>query len=238
MHKFKVQLHTHTRSDPDDCIVHSEKALIDKAAHHNYDVLAITCHNKLVFSDELENYAASKNILLIPGIEKTIIGRHILIVNAAKEAEKIESFAELEEYKKAHPECLIVAPHPFHPMPYALREHFEKAQHLYDAIEWSSFHTKNYKFNEKAVQKAAELDLPLLGTSDNHVLKFLDYTYSYVFADEKTTDAIIDSIKQEKLEIQTKPMHMVRLSIMTIRFAVSEFFRKLFRRIYRKLLRK
>lgn len=234
MQKFKVQLHTHTRSDPDDCIFHNDKDLINRAAHYKYDVLAITCHNKLVFSDELKGYAASKNILLIPGIEKTIIGRHILIVNAVKEAEKIESFTDLENYKKKHPECLIVAPHPFHPMPYALKKHFKKAQHLLDAIEWSSFYSKKFKFNEKAAEKAKELNLPLLGTGDNHVLTFLDYTYSYVFAHEKTAEAIVDAIKKGKIEIKTKPMNMTRLSIMTTRLAVTEFFRKLFKKMFRR----
>jgi predicted metal-dependent phosphoesterase TrpH len=234
MKKFKAQLHTHTKSDPDDVIYHDEVALIDRAAHYNFDVLAITCHNKLVFNDDLHNYADSKNILLIPGIERTIFGRHVLILNAHKESEQIKSFDELETYKKDHPECLLVAPHPFHPMPYALKELFKKAEHLFDAIEWSCFHTKRFKFNEKAVKKAVELNLPLLATGDNHVLKFLNYTYSYIFAAQKSISHIIDAIKKGNIQIQTQPMSMMRLSAMTARLATTEYIKKFYKAIKKK----
>ena len=235
MKKLKVQLHTHTKSDPDDVIYHDEIALIDRAAHHNYDVLSITCHNRLVYNDDFHNYASDKNILLIPGIEKTIKGRHVLIVNAHQESEQIGAFDDLETYKKDHPECLIVAPHPFHPMPYALKELFHKAQHLFDAIEWSCFHTKKFNFNEKAVAKAKELKLPMLATGDNHVLTFLNHTFSYVFAKDKTIPSIIDAIKNGKIEIVTKPMSMIKLSAMTARLATTEYMRRLYKVIKKKL---
>ena len=91
MNKYKVQFHAHTKSDPEDCLFHSDKALIDRAKSHNYDVLAITCHNKIAHTQELEAYAAEKGILLLPGMEKTVEKNHVVIVNAKKEAEKAES---------------------------------------------------------------------------------------------------------------------------------------------------
>lgn len=73
---LKIQFHLHTGLDPHDAIKHTEKELIDATAKLQYDVIAITCHNTLVFNEELFQYAAKKNILLIPGIEKTIAAHH------------------------------------------------------------------------------------------------------------------------------------------------------------------
>ncbi len=237
MNNYKVQFHCHTGSDPSDCIFHSDKDLIDRAAHHKYDVLAITCHNKVVHTEELEKYAAGKGILLIPGIEKTVEGNHVVIVNASKETELIETFKDLEKYKKGNPDSLIFAPHPYHPIPIkvvSLGKELDKNVHLFDAIEWSCFHTKMGRFNEKAKIKAKEFGLPMIATADNHVLAYLDYTYSVVTAPNKTAKDIIDAVKNGNLEIKTRPMSFLRLAGMTGRLLFLEYFWKLYKFIFRK----
>lgn len=229
MNKYKVQFHAHTKSDPEDCLFHSDKKLIDRAKEHGYDVLAITCHNKVVHTDELEQYAREKGILLIPGIEKSINKNHVLIINAKKEANDVHDFEKLEQYRKNNPDSLIIAAHPYHPFPLgvlSLKDNFEKHHHLFDAVEFSSFHTKKFDFNKKAVNAAKKFGKPLLGTSDNHVLEFLNHTYSYVYAPEKSKEAILNAIKAGNIEIISKPMNLLRLIGMTFRLTSLEYGRK------------
>ena len=231
MKQFKVQLHTHTKSDPEDCLFHTDKKLIDIAAKHQYDVLAITCHNKIAHTKELEEYADKKHILLIPGIEKNVLGRHVLIINPREEITAVNNFNDLREYKHTHPESLIIAPHPFHPIPYSLKEHFEPNIDLFDAIEWSSFYTPSLNFNKKTLETAEKFKLPLVGTSDNHSLKYLNLTFSYVFAHEKSTPAIIEAIKKGHLKIKTEPMSFLNLFFMTARLTALEQIKKAYKHI-------
>ena len=236
MNKYKIQFHAHTGSDPSDCIFHSDKDLIDRAAHHNYDVLAITCHDKVVHTKELEKYAAEKGILLIPGIEKTVDGNHIVIVNASMEIESVKTFDDLEIYKQENPNSLIFAPHPYHPLPIrvvSLGKQLDRNIHLFDAIEWSCFHTKHFKFNAKAQKKAAEFGLPMIATGDNHALKYLDYTYSIVSAPSKTVNDIINAVKRGNIEMKTRPMNFILLAGLTLRLLVSEYIKKLYKFIFR-----
>lgn len=236
MNKYKVQFHTHTKSDPEDYIFHSEKDLIDRAKSHNYDVLAITCHNKIAHTKELEDYAAKKGILLIPGMEKTVEKNHVVILNAKKEAEKINTFDELRKYKHANQNSLIFAAHPYHPFPLgllSLGSNLDKNIDLFDAIEFSCFYTHKFDFNKKAVASAKLHEKPLLGTGDNHVLEFLNHTYSYIYAPEKSAEAIFNSIREGKIEIVTKPLSMIRLTGMTSRLIFLEYVRK-FINLFRK----
>ena len=62
---LKAQLHIHTKEDPQDYrfVRYSAKELINRAAERGFDVLAITCHNRVVYNQELKDYAQKRNIL-------------------------------------------------------------------------------------------------------------------------------------------------------------------------------
>lgn len=234
MNKYKVQLHCHTKNDPEDWIFHSEKDLIDRAACHGYEVLSITCHNKIVYSDGLKKYAEEKGILLIPGIEKSVSKKHVVIINAHSDSEKILNFGDLSRYRNKHPESLIIAPHPYHPLPIrlvSLNKKLEKYAHLFDAVEFSSFHTKKFNFNKKAQKKAEVLKKPMIGTSDNHVLSLINDTYSNIYSDKKTKEDIIKSIKEGNIEIVTKPIKLLRLVCMTARLTTLELTKRLLKKL-------
>lgn len=228
MKKLKVQLHIHTRQDPEDNIKYSEKDLINKASKLRYEVLAISCHDKLVYSKELVNFAEKKGVLLIPAIEKTIEDNHVLMVNVDKEAEKIDYFIDLEKYKKDHPECLIIAPHPYHAFTKGLRNNLIKYSYLFDAVEWSAFYTKSLNPNKKAAQKAKELNKPLVGNGDVHFLRYLDFTYSLVDAEKKDTQHIINAIKKGNIEIKTKPINFFQLAIASFILLATEKYKRWF----------
>ena len=79
---LKADLHIHTKEDPvhHKDIKYTAKQLIDHAANQGYEVIAITCHNKVYYNKKIKEYAKKKGILLIPGIEKTIKRKHVFQV--------------------------------------------------------------------------------------------------------------------------------------------------------------
>jgi len=222
MAKLKVQFHMHTKQDPIDGIAHSEHEAIDRAAKLGYDVLAITCHNVVIFNDSLKKYAAEKRILLIPAIEKSILKKHVLILNADIKTQNIKTFDDLRTYKKLKPDCFIIAAHPYYPASIALKKHLEKNIDLFDAIEYSWFHSKCMnKYNNKAVKTAEKHNLPMIATSDNHLLRFFDQGYTFVDAKEKTTEAIFKAMREKKIDIVSHDLKWWQLPLiyceMTIR---------------------
>ena len=78
---LKVELHSHTADDPLDPIPYSTRDLIDRAAVLGYDALAITLHDRQLDVRPLEAYAADRGLILIPGIERTIEGKHVVLLN-------------------------------------------------------------------------------------------------------------------------------------------------------------
>src|SRR6267142_144063 len=95
---LKVELHTHTSDDPIDPIPYSTFDLIDRAAELEYDALAITLHDKQLDVAIYAQYAASRGIVLIPGIERTIDGRHVLLLNFSRASEAVDYNAMFTRY--------------------------------------------------------------------------------------------------------------------------------------------
>lgn len=222
---LKVQLHTHTSSDERDrWISYSDKELIDRAAEKNFDVLSITCHQKLVFSKELSGYAEEKNILLIPGIEARIEGCDILIINADKKAEELKTFKDLKKYRYKNPDCLIVAPHPYHKI-HSLGKNLIRNIKLFDAVEYSFFYSNGINPNKKA----EKLGLPVLGTADIHFIDFMETTYSYIDA-EKDVKSVIKAVKKGKIRIETKPLTIPRMARLWLKMGASSLASKLVKR--------
>lgn len=206
MKPLKVQFHVHTSQDPIDHPKHTPEQMLDFAAEKNYDVVAMTHHDSFFFNDDIKVYAEKLGILLIPGIEKTIARRHVLIINATPDAEQIVTFYDLCKYRKAHPDCIIIAPHPYYPQGYCLQEKLLENINLFDAIEYSWFHTEKLNmFNRKAEQVAKLHKKALIGTSDNHILSYFDQNYSLIYA-EKNWTAIREAIMANKIEAKPTPL--------------------------------
>lgn len=222
---LKCQFHTHCSDDPVDKISHTSKQLIDEAAKLKYDVLAITCHEKIVFTKQLKKYAAKKGILLIPGIEASIKKKHVLILNVKKEAEQITTFQQLREYKNNHPEALIAAPHPFFPGNYCLKKDLIENIDLFDAIEYSFCYTSTKNFNDEAVKLAKRWKKPVIATADCHILKHLNIGYTFVDS-KKDPDSIIASIKQNKIENFTKATTYFKIATILFRMTFSKVTRR------------
>jgi len=222
---LKADLHLHTKEDPQDKINYSAKELINYMSKLNFDVISITNHNKITYSEELADYARKKNILLIPGVEKTIQEKHILFYNVSQE--EINDIKELDDIKKIkHKKNLIVAAHPFFIIN-SLGPKLLKYISLFDAVEYSHFYIKMINFNRKAVKISKKFNKPLLGTSDSHFLFQTGYTYSLINS-EKKINSVLKAIKENKVSIRTKPLPIHKFFFMVI-FIIKDKIRKFYK---------
>src|SRR5262245_45835485 len=97
---LKVELHTHTSDDPRDPIPYTTYELIDRAAALEYDAIAVTLHERQLDVCPFAPYARERGILLIPGIERTVEGGHVLLLNFSRAAEDVQTFADLAALKR------------------------------------------------------------------------------------------------------------------------------------------
>lgn len=208
--KLKANLHFHSKEDPLDSIPYTLKEGIDEAARLKFDVLAITLHNTFGYSSEVAQYAAARGILLISGIEKTIHGCHVVVLNCDDTVESVSSFEELATYKYTHPECFVLAPHPYFFI-FSLQEKLEEYPDLFDAIEWSWYYSRMvHRANDRARDIAASHAKPFVATSDTHRLRYLDRSYALIEAASKDADAIMQALRSGSFENISRPSSFFR----------------------------
>ena len=200
---LKVDLHTHTADDPADLIPYQTHELIDRAAELGFDCLAITLHDRQLDIERFRAYAAVRRVVLIAGIERTIEGRHVLLLNYTRAAESIGSFEALASLRRRE-RGLVVAPHPFFPALSALRGALTRHAHLFDAVEWNGMFTRTMNFNAPAERWARRHGKPMVGNGDVHRLEQLGKTYSLVDA-EPNPAAICEAIAAGRVRVVTTP---------------------------------
>lgn len=201
---LRVDLHIHTADDPEDVITHDGRMLVDRAHARGFDALAITLHNRQFSDARLTAYAAERGVTLVPGVEKTVDGCHLLLINFPHTAESVRSLDEVAALKENAPNGLVVVPHPFFPHTSSLGRRIEAAVDLVDAVEWSYFWRRGMNFNTRAARWADAHQKPLVGNSDLHDLRQLGRTYSLVFA-EPSADAICRAIRAGRVSLETSP---------------------------------
>ena len=199
---LKADFHLHTAEDPVDFVQYTAKELISKAADEGFDVISITNHQRVTFNQDLFSFGEEKGILLIPGLEMTVQGRHVLVLNPPS-YEIRSDFIFLVKMRR--PETLIIAPHPYYPGMTSLNGFLLKYLNIFDALEYSHFYSKMINFNQKAAEVSRSFGLPLLGTSDAHFFSQIGATYSLIYA-EKNLEAVFGAIRQNRVKIISRPL--------------------------------
>jgi hypothetical protein len=202
---IKVELHSHTSDDPIDRIPHSTTQLIDRAADLGYGALAVTLHGRQLDLARCAPYASERGVVLISGVEASIDGRHVLLINFPAGADDVRSFEDLARLKRRAARGLVVAPHPFYPAGSCLRGLMDIHAELFDAVEYNAMYAAGLNFNRRAVRWAARHQKPLVGNCDVHRLHQLGTTYSLVEA-EPHADAICEAIRSGKVRIESHPL--------------------------------
>lgn len=184
---------------------HSAVALIDRAAALGFDALAITLHERQFSNPRARDYARDRGITLIPGLERTVQGRHVLLLGfPAPAAESARTFDDVARLRVRH-KGLVIAPHPYFPARSCLRGALDARADLFDAVEWSYFWTRGVNFNAPAARWARAHGKPLVGNSDLHVLRQLGRTFTLVDAPPDAA-AICDAIRAGRVTLQTEPV--------------------------------
>ena len=201
---LKVELHTHTADDPVDRIPHTTLDLIDRAAVLGYDALAITLHDRQLDLRRLTPYAADRGLVLIAGVERTVEGRHVLLLNFQQGTDDVRTFADLARLKSRQP-GLVVAPHPFFPASVCLGRELERHAGLFDAVERNAMFTRTIDFNRRGESWAARHGKPVVGNCDVHRLWQLGTTYSLVDA-APDADSICSAILAGRVQVVSRPL--------------------------------
>lgn len=213
--QLKANVHMHTSDDPADVVSYSIYEAIDRASELGFDVLAITCHGKVAWTESYAQYAQERGILLISGIELSISkglgkpGKHVLLLGAIPQAESVRTFAELRAYRVAHPESLIIAPHPYFYGNFSLHDELEQHIDVFDAIEHSWFYGGPFNRNVHAREIAERYRKPFIATSDTHMLDHLEQNFSILEVAEKSEQDVLNAIRSGSFSIQTRPSKLL-----------------------------
>jgi len=214
---LRADLHIHTR-EAESFIPYNAREMIARAAREGYKVLSISNHDMVTYDDELSAFARDHGIVLIPGVEVTVEGRHVLVYNADVSVDKLTTVAGLKQYRT--PEWLVVAPHPFFPASYCLREKLWHEVELFDAIEFSHFYTPRVDFNRAAVRLAQALGLPLIGTSDSHFDAQFGTTFSLIDS-AHSVEGVVSAIKAGHVSVVSRPLSLTRCASILAQHAVG-----------------
>ena len=110
---LKAELHAHTAEDPREgtkIVSYSAIQLVDAAAQKGFEVLSITNHDQILLDAELERYSRCRGILLIPGVEATLKGKHVLLYNFVRYEPTWRDFEIVRRHKGS--QQLVIAPPP------------------------------------------------------------------------------------------------------------------------------
>jgi predicted metal-dependent phosphoesterase TrpH len=222
--KLKALLHVHTRDDPKDHLSYTLYDVLDRCAEEGFEVVALTCHGKVIIQEEYQRYAEQKRILLLSGIEALVEGKDVLLINVGPDAEQVTTFEDLAVYKQQHPDMLVIAAHPYLLFWRSLRGKIIQYADLFDAYEFHWFYSPHVNFNKKTIRLAHQFNKPLVGTSDVHTLEHMFTTYSTIDAPEKSISAVLAAIRSGHIQYTTTPCSFWRMGIYYLHMMFRHFF--------------
>lgn len=219
---IRALLHLHASDDPKDFIPFSFEQALQEAQNQHINAIALTCHDLFTEKEKYSELAQTYGILFISGIEKIIEGKDVVILNGDALVMDIKTFEDLRTYKRTHPNCFIVAPHPYFPGGYSLKHKLEEYKDCFDAIELSWFYSKSIDFNKKAKLFAEQHSIPYIATPDAHRIQQLCAGYIIAEAFEFSELGLFDAIKKQKYKNVTEPKKLYQLISYWIIFLFSQ----------------
>jgi len=222
---LKADLHMHSGEDQFDVLGYSAYDVIARCAELDFNVIAITNHIIFTYEEAWRDYAANKGILLIPGVEASIQGKHVLLLNADAGANHLKTFEDLADYKNAN-DVYVVAPHAFSWSTICLRDLAYLHADLFDAVEIHHFYTKQLNPNKKAYAFAREYNKILIGNSDCHHHKYIGKTYSQIKADQNI-DAVMNALRAGAIKVVTEPLGNIEAFNLHTYLRIGQFKRAL-----------
>lgn len=199
---MKADLHVHTFYSFDACS--SPREIVETALEKNIDCLCICDHNEIKGAKEVLDYAFSKPLLIIPGIEVRSREGDILGLNVKK---KIPSGLSAKEtiLKIRKVGGMAVIAHPFDWFWLAFNfngfENFNKE--IIDAIE--VFNASVWPFgNKKAWDFAQKFSLPFIAGSDAHCPEMIGKAYLLIEKENLSIEGVLEEIRKRNVKIGGK----------------------------------
>jgi len=161
--ELKSDLHIHSKYS-DDGILDPEE-IVRIAKDRGLNAIAITDHNTIKGGQEAQKYETSDL--------KVIIGAEIMTEKGEitglflSEEVKARHFLDVIAEIKAQG-GLVIVPHPFDELRHSAFHITSEYANLVDAIEGFNSRCIFQRYNRKAVEFAAQYDLPVVGGSDAH----------------------------------------------------------------------
>ena len=207
---LKASLHVHVQGDHDDYILYTGFELLDRAAALGFEVIAFTCHERVINTPELQEHARDLGIILIPGIELNL-GGHVLVLNACPKAQTLKTLDDLRVYRKERPEIFSIAAHPFYPKrKFCFQEKLLPNLDAFDAIEHSWFYSRLMDWNPKAKRIANAHNLPYIATSDIHLLEQLENGHILINSD-KNLESVLEAMRENQFVSVSKPQGVFQM---------------------------
>jgi len=203
MTRLKADLHTHCSDDRFDRVAFPPERLIDVVAGKGYQVLAIACHLRLVYTPALVEYARRRGVLLVPAIELMVMRKHVVVINPSEAAACASTFAELRAADRK--ESIVLAPHPYYPDRACLHRQLVENIDLFDAIEYCAMYSRFVNPNRRAVKTARRFGLPMIGSSDIHALPHCSRTFTWLDVDEVSVAGVVRAIRAGRVKVETTP---------------------------------
>ncbi len=186
---IRADLHIHTTYSEDSET--TPKALVEQlVAHPSIKAAAVTDHDSVKGIDNVRRLAsASRDILIIPGVEISTPDGDIVILGAEELPPKPWTVEDVVDFARASA-CVSVAAHPFRE--WGLAELTRNSG--VDTIEVLNGGS-SYEANERALELARELGLPGVAGSDSHKPSELYSVYSEVQASLEV-DEVLKALKK------------------------------------------
>ncbi|SDQ67275.1 PHP domain-containing protein [Natronobacterium texcoconense] len=205
---LSVELHAHSSlsydgRDPVELILEQAEAV-------GLDAIAITDHDEIDASLEAAERAPEYGLVGIPGIEISSKAGHILGLGVEEAVPPGLSYETTIEEIHAQG-GLAVIPHPFQESRHGVmarisREELTKG----DAIEVYNSRLLTGRANRQAERFAQSRNLPMTAGSDAHISEMVGQAVTRVDAEERSTDAILEAVRQGKTSVEGKrtPWHI------------------------------
>lgn len=226
---FRADLHHHCDVDPVDHLTYTAVDLVDRARAHNLHALAITPHGEVFHSPSAVDYARDQGILLIPGIEKMIEKREVVLLNVLPgEIPRRMTFRDLAELRsRKGPDLLVMAPHPFYPRPNCVGPVLDEHADLFDAVEHAHLYHLLWNPNRQAIAWANHNGKAILANTDTHDLTMLGRNYTEIEAEELALPSLFQAIRARK----TRPVTRAPSLTEWVRFATGTLYQVARRRL-------
>ncbi|RLI08076.1 hypothetical protein DRO42_07000 [Candidatus Bathyarchaeota archaeon] len=193
--RLRIDLHIHTDHSRDSSI--SVEEAIRRCRAAGLDGFAVADHDTL--SAVPEAMAKRGDLIVIPGVEVSASGVHILALGASESVPPGLPAAETVERIRDQGAVAVIA------HPYAVFKTWvngrEIAEAGFDAVEVANAAQFPYGWMLKKNAALAErLGLPQTGGSDAHIPEVVGRAYTVVEADSRDVEAVLHAIRNGRTE--------------------------------------